>query len=392
LSSYNTASDTVEDPNVRALNAIFADLPQRFAVDMHRIYLAGFSGTARLAWGYADQIPDHVAGILAFSAGLPWSGVDAWMHLRKRTSFVWFGGAGTDDFNYDAVRSLDAQLDSLAAVRHRVEFYPGPHAWAPEPVCSDGVDWMELQAMTVGLEPRNDSAINVWYEKRVAVARAAEDSGALYDAYVEYRGIRDDFRTLHDVSDVSGRVVTLSRQPAIRREAQRRQDLTLAYDAYRSDTLMPFLASFAKSRHPPPLEKSLHVLGIPELLQRSRDSTDLLRAGEARRALAVVVVSTAFYGPRTYFAAKDATRALALLAIAQVIAPSTVDVCFGMAAAYAMLDRRSEALGSLECAVRSGRLSIADVRGEPAFDGLRADSAFLRTVAPLQTTASDTTK
>jgi len=49
-SSNNTLSDGPFEPNLRAVNAMFPDLVERLPVDPRRIYAAGFSGGAILAW------------------------------------------------------------------------------------------------------------------------------------------------------------------------------------------------------------------------------------------------------------------------------------------------------------------------------------------------------
>jgi poly(3-hydroxybutyrate) depolymerase len=162
LSSYNTGSDSTEEPNIRALNAMISDLQSDFATDTRRVYLAGMSGTARLAWGYAYELAGHVPGILGFAAGLPWHGVEAYARLRQPASFVYFGSAGTSDFNFDEVRALDHTLDSMATIPHRAEYYDGPHGWPPVTICGDALDWMELQAMKTGLRSRDDTLIGAW--------------------------------------------------------------------------------------------------------------------------------------------------------------------------------------------------------------------------------------
>lgn len=67
ISSYNTLSDGDPQANVDAASAILADARQLFSGDTTRVYLAGFSGTARVAWGFAAQLPNVIAGI--FDAG-----------------------------------------------------------------------------------------------------------------------------------------------------------------------------------------------------------------------------------------------------------------------------------------------------------------------------------
>jgi poly(3-hydroxybutyrate) depolymerase len=53
VSSYNSASDTQTDPNVDAMNAMLEWVQGHARIDTTRMYLAGFSGTARVAWALA---------------------------------------------------------------------------------------------------------------------------------------------------------------------------------------------------------------------------------------------------------------------------------------------------------------------------------------------------
>src|SRR5688500_5721487 len=52
LSSYNTLSDSATDVNERALNAMLVDAQTTLSIDKQRIYLIGFSGTARISWDF----------------------------------------------------------------------------------------------------------------------------------------------------------------------------------------------------------------------------------------------------------------------------------------------------------------------------------------------------
>jgi hypothetical protein len=58
LSSNDTRSDTVDNPNIRAINAMWPELQMRYAADPRRIYAAAFSGTMVSAFlmgrGYDD--------------------------------------------------------------------------------------------------------------------------------------------------------------------------------------------------------------------------------------------------------------------------------------------------------------------------------------------------
>ncbi len=336
VSSYNTLSDSTEEPNVRAVNAMLADLQNAFATDTTRMYLAGMSGTARLAWTFAYELPGHVAGILGFAAGLPWRRTEAYVRLKQPASFTYFGGAGTGDFNFDEVRGLTHALDSLDVLPHRAEYFNGQHGWPPASVCGDGLDWMELQAMKHGQRLGDDSMTGAWFTQRMTEARAAEDSGRPFDAVVRYRAIRNDFRGLHDTHDAEDRVSALDKMPAVRDHEQRDHSLQNAFRSYAQDKFEPFIRDLQNAAHPPSLESALHDLDIRNLQRQQRDSVhDRLGAQAAARMLALVTVNTAFYEPRQYFARSDPAGALAMLAIAHEIVPDSPYICFEQAKAYA---------------------------------------------------------
>jgi predicted esterase len=388
LSSYNTLSDSTEDPNTRAINAMLADLFAGLAADPKRVYLAGFSGTARMAWGYAYQLGDHVPGILAFAAGLPWRGINAYIALKRPSTFAWFGAAGAVDFNYEEVRALDRMVDSSTTIPHRVEYFNGAHGWPPARVCGDALDWMELQAMKTGLRSRDDSLLGAWVTARLLQARAAEDSGNTYEAYLRYRATRDDFRGLHDVPDAAAKVAALEKAPAVRQRRDREASLAAEFDAYTSDAMPAYMADLNNGKHPPTLNDALSDLKIRTLQQAVRDSTrDPLGAQSAGRTLALVMANTGFYWPRTYFAKNDPTRALAVLDIAHEVDPTAWNVCFNQGMGYAMLGRTADAIQALRCAVASGRVTAPDLRDEHNFDRIRADTAFAAIVASVAAAA-----
>src|SRR2546427_10312280 len=70
LSSYNTLSDGPPEPNVNAVNAMLAWVQAHPSVDPTRLYLAGFSGPARAAFGFAVALRGHVAGGIAVGGAL----------------------------------------------------------------------------------------------------------------------------------------------------------------------------------------------------------------------------------------------------------------------------------------------------------------------------------
>jgi len=146
LSSYNTASDGPPEPNVAALNAMMADAARTLAADTTRFYLAGFSGTARMAWLFARQLTGTVRGVISVGAGPPLSASEDWLRrFAHDSTFSAFLAAGEADFNHDEVVRLDGVLQGLG-VTHRTVIFPGPHGWAPAAVETDALEWLALHA------------------------------------------------------------------------------------------------------------------------------------------------------------------------------------------------------------------------------------------------------
>jgi predicted esterase len=330
-SSWNTESDGPPGPNVRALNAFLADARQRLAVDRRRFYLAGFSGTARAAWDFADRLRDTVAGIAGFGAGLP-PGVEP----PVDAPWVFFGGAGFADFNYEEVLTLGPRLDRAGIHRH-VTFYDGPHAWPPDDVAAAALDWMENQAMRQGLRPRDEARLDGLREAGIARARDLETRGRTYAAFLCYRDLAADIEGLGDPSAAAAAAARLGRSGAVRRvlaDQQRMLDRRREYEG----RFGSWLQMVRGAGPPPSLDRSLALLKIGALQREAaagEAAAEAASAGEdapghggatatrqaARRLLEWVLAQTAFYQPEDLLAQGRPDRALAVLEVAAAVKP-----------------------------------------------------------------------
>jgi len=343
FSSYNTRSDEPGDPNEAAVNVMIADAQRLLTIDTRRIYLVGFSGTARAGWDYGYRLDGHVAGLLGFGAGFPPGWTPPVPAPGELETLVFYGGAGSTDFNYQEVQDLDAYLERRG-IRHHVARYEGPHGWPPAWVMSDAVQWMELQAMRRGLIARDSAWIDSLYRTRSASAAAAGDG---YAAYLAYREVRADFAGLHDVGADSGRVVSLERTAQVRRTLEHRDEVA---ERYRADLarLQRFIARTREAAKPEALSRSLKALQITRLKEQAAETSDRIAALGAEQSLEQIFVVTAFYEPRAALAGKNPARALALLAIAETIHPGTPFVCASRKEALAAQGRTEEAT-ALRC-------------------------------------------
>lgn len=369
MSSYNTRSDTSEDPNVAALTAMVEDANDLLTVDPRRVYLAGFSGTARVGWVIAQQMGDQVAGLLGFGAGLPGLHVLPYLAEGSRERrLAYFGGAGRTDFNYDELHELDGALDRLP-VDHRIVYFPGPHAWPPEEVMAMGLAYMELHAMQAGLRGVNPELVETLYAEDLGAARRLQQGGWLLEAHSLLESIGRDYRNLREIPAARRLAAEITGSSAYVGAAEQATALREEAERYRV-SFAGLLDEYDRKKKPPRLERSLERLKIGQLRERAsgEDPRDALAA---RRLLATVLTQSSFYKPGDYMASGQPEKAAAMLAIARAIRPDSGRICLQLARARAEAGQTAEAVSALRCALEKGALTEAALAQDSSFDRIR---------------------
>ncbi|HXY41309.1 MAG TPA: hypothetical protein VEQ10_16665 [Vicinamibacteria bacterium] len=198
-----------------AANEMWADLHRRLAIDDRRVYLAGFSGGARVSAAVANSC--HCArGVLLDGAGYSVGTSPA-----AGETFAVFSIAGTGDFNYGELLKVDADLDRLGR-RHFLRRFDGEHAWAPAPVWDDALGWTSLLEMKDGLRPRDEALLASLVASALERGRGRESAGQLLYAVEEYQATIAAFDALADTRPLKERVAALGGDPRI--AAARKQE------------------------------------------------------------------------------------------------------------------------------------------------------------------------
>jgi hypothetical protein len=210
IAGSNNSRNGPMDASARAVSAMSADIGQRFAADPKRVYAAGMSGGARVA--FATAISSRgIAGVIASSAGYH----DG--KMRRSVPFPVFATAGTDDFNHLEMRMLDRELTTP----HRLVIFEGGHTWLSSDLATQGVEFMVVHAMKSKLTPREDAVLDRIFAKWLA---AADAMTARKDQYVALQGIARDFEGLRDVAAVARRAEALGREREVRDALKRERD------------------------------------------------------------------------------------------------------------------------------------------------------------------------
>ncbi len=318
--SYDSASDTGGDETEQALRAIWTDAHRRFSVAGKRVYVAGFSGTVRVAVRMARTAPGAIAGIFGAGAGYPFG-----EEPKEGERFAFYGTTGRTDFNYQEMARLEKAL-AEAGRASRLERFDGEHSWPPPDLATRGLAWFHLIAVRDGILPLDEKAKTaverLWKEDQYRAEEkwtAGDPSGAagLYRSMlVDYRGIQDG----QGLSNCDARLKQILTSPGYLRQRKILASLA-AREARRVEKAKKIVLESIRTGHPATAEGLIITLGIEKLKKTAESDPDEERKASAGRILNEIYVQAAYYVPRDY-AGPGNRRALdAIQGLAEAIRP-----------------------------------------------------------------------
>ena len=133
VAGSNNSRNGPNDLAREAIQWLLTDTHERFVIDDSRVYVAGFSGGARLALAWAGSA--RIAGVIACGAGFGGSQIPKQVPLRI------YATAGVDDFNYDEVYAMSREL-SRRGIPQRFAEFAGGHDWLPETLTTEALDFL----------------------------------------------------------------------------------------------------------------------------------------------------------------------------------------------------------------------------------------------------------
>ena len=132
------------------LQALFADIHNRFPVDTSRLFLTGFSGGSRIA-SLTAMFYGGVRGVIGCGAGLP-------VNRPPLFKFDYFGLVGTSDFNLTEMTKLPVLFDQYH-IRHYIGSFSGGHDWPPADCMETAFLWMLLNRLRDSNSPIDDTLV-----------------------------------------------------------------------------------------------------------------------------------------------------------------------------------------------------------------------------------------
>ena len=324
MSSYNSLSDSLPGLNEEAMEAMLRSAQERLSIDRSRLYLAGFSGTARAVLRLAIALRGHVAGVIAVGGALGFELGGPETVFAGDSTFAYFGAAGTRDFNYEEVFAMADRFGTMH-VPFRVAAFDGPHSWPPPDICSQAIEWLELRAMRARQRSTDSAWVRVRLQTDLARAAELEQLGQSDEALRLYEAVTRDYPASPETSTAAERARILRNTPAVRQFRAAGRKLA-DRDGLQAGDLQKVLRWARSQPNPPTSESLIRKLGIAKL-QETAERGDSLHAASAQRLLARIFVWLAFYEPRAYLANHSPHRALTMFEAATRIGPIQGESC-----------------------------------------------------------------
>lgn len=361
----NNSRNGTNQPVSEIVRDLWEDTHARFSIDERRVYLAGFSGGARVAISVGLWLKDRVAGVIACGGGFP-----ADVPTTTPRSFVLFAVAGTDDFNNPEMQSLTRKLEG-SNPPSRLAVFEGGHGWLPVQLATEALQWLELQSMKAGTRERDTALINESFEHALSLALAAQAAGENYRAYLRYAAMAQDFSGLHSVAEVEKKATELKATKevidALKQERKMEEEQTRQIQN---------IHTLIGARGPD--DSSDSSVALRDALRSQRDAA---RASEpspkrtiARRVMESLFVEFFELG-NIAISRKEYDVAVTDYLVCTEIQPDNARVFYYLARAHALAGSRSKALSALKTAADKGFTGLQELGGKE-FEQLQNDKRF----------------
>lgn len=353
----------------QAAQAMFDDTHARLSIDDRRIYLAGFSGGARVS----AQLAQHcacAAGVILAGAGFQPTAQD---------SLAVFTAVGSFDFNYGEMIALDETLEKLGKP-HFLRRFDGPHQWPAASLFDEALAWFRLQAMKTGREPRDASFIAEQLALELKRAESFQSTDP-FAAWFEYRQAANTFDSIATAPNLRAEQKSLETQKIVLDAAKREKQEIKEQD----ELSVPILNGFASLSRPnsndtsPPATARNNLREqILSLQSRSAHEKNPDKGRVMKRALAGIFVACMETG-RARQDANDITHARNYFELAIAADPDSVWALTNLSVARAAAGDKRSALEALRRTKEkwTDRQAFSEwLNSEPAFAKIRDTPAF----------------
>jgi predicted esterase len=211
----NNSKNGSFDHNIGIAERLFESVLKEYVIDSSQLYIAGFSGGARLAGSIALSSAAF-QGVIA--CGASFSASD--MLVIPQNDFLYVGFVGEKDMNYQEMFTNSDRLIKFN-IKNELFVFDGEHNWPKPAQILEGMGWIELQAYRKNRKNSSDTIIRKIYNNYVKAADSLTNVKEYFLAVGEYERINTNFNSKIMNDSVSKKLIELKKSKEYKDELKK---------------------------------------------------------------------------------------------------------------------------------------------------------------------------
>lgn len=204
IGSNDIRNGQTANTNLHVFQVLFNEIKSRFLIDEKSLFTAGFSGGAKMAMLFAQQIPE-ISGVIACGGSIP-------LTSEQAPSFYFSGIVGATDFNYLEMQQTFSMFDQ-AGFDYTSVIFKGAHHWPPREAFNRALTGIEFYRMKTQRAAKDDSMIEaVWKEVQDSLEHFSK-SGEVVAQMQEIRQAERWFNGLKPTTSLKKQQITIEQSP-----------------------------------------------------------------------------------------------------------------------------------------------------------------------------------
>jgi hypothetical protein len=362
LACSNNSRNGPVEPSLYAGNAVFEDVLARFPVNKQLIITSGFSGGGRMAVQMAI-INKEIDGVITCGAAFP-----APNSITRERSIPIAEVIGRFDMNFQEALSANQYLRELNNPRSLTFFY-GLHDWPTVDSYEEAVAWHYLR-----LNKMDKTLMDGITSRQLQRAVAQLDSGNVFEANGAMLQLKENYPGTISARKVDSIMSDPTIVKKIKTGLKNAQKLNDRANRMQTD----FFVNYQQHMLHPASDSAFH----PQYWAGFRRDCDKLRSSDDRYKAdtGVRLIEFAWHmcseQHQIFMEYGQFSHAAMAARIWTLVLPDRVRPCVQAAKAFALQNKKRDAMYYLQLAVDRGLKDKAAVRNDPAFSAISSSEDF----------------
>jgi dienelactone hydrolase len=360
VGSNNSKNGTTWEDSQTIAGKLFADTENRLSINTARIYALGFSGGARVA-NALTITNGSIAGVICCGASAPVAN-----SIAPRNNYSFYGIVGIEDFNYTEMRKYDMVDLAGHNVKHVLSTFNGKHEWPNEDIMEEAFWWLDLNEMRKNNSyKKNDSLISIRLQASLKQVEAFQKQKMSLYAFRLCQKIINFYDGLADLSSCYANYKSGQSDPEIDKELKLEEIQWSEEESLKQNYIKALqtqnLAWWNKN-----------IASINQKIKTDKDKNKVLIN---KRLLSFL--SLASYMQTTNALNQNMLPAADFFCkIYLLVDPTNSEAHYLMADIFSKNGNKTEAVKSLNLAIKNGFIDLVRLQSDEAFKGIKNTKEF----------------